>query len=1407
MLSIGLDIGSTTAKIAVIDKNNELIFSKYLRHNAKIHTTVLSILKEAEDILINNEISFLITGSAGLGFSESCKIPFIQEIIASSEFIYRFYPETKTLIDIGGEDSKMIFFNDKKLPDIRMNGNCAGGTGSFIDQMALLLNVSNYELNELAENHTHIYPIASRCGVFAKTDVQNLLSKDIPKEDIVASIFHSLAIQILNTLARGSVVIPKVAFSGGPFTFLPMLKSIFKKTFNLLDEDVINIKNSELIPAYGAAITSKNNKLITNYSSLVNIFEKLIDEEIYSTKRIEPLFIDNNDYLDWEKNLNIINIKKININEYDSNICFLGIDSGSTTTKFVVLGFNNELLFEYYVNNNGNPLLAVKNGLTQFYELIKEKELNIAYSTVTGYGEELIKIAFNLDKGIVETIAHYSASLFCDKKVSFILDIGGQDMKAIFIQNGIINRIELNESCSSGCGTFIESFGNSLGYNINEFSKKAIESQSPFDLGTRCTVFMNSKVKQAIRENSTIEDISAGLSYSVIKNSMNKVLRMVNFNELGDNIILQGGTFKNYSIIRAFEKITNKKIITTNIPQLMGAFGAALISKNEYFKLAEKNNYQRNQIKISDFKKTTLLCNGCDNNCLINKFHFDNNKNYFSGNRCEKIYSNSQNTQEKGINLVDYKINTIFNRPLKSEKTNNIKIGIPRVLNIYENYPFWNKLFVECGFEIILSSISTIKLYNKGAGSIMSDNICFPAKLSNGHIIDLIEKKVDRIFYPSVIYETKENEHSINSFNCPIISGYPEVIESSIDSFNNNKIAFDKPIINFYDKKLLFKACNAYLQSLGIDKKTINNAFKKALEEHLKFKKLLKEEAKALITNAIEKNKLLFVLAGRPYHIDPLINHKIPEILQDFGVDIITEDMVPYEMISEIKKLNVLSQWEYPNRIYNAAIWVSQQKNNIQFVELNSFGCGPDAIVIDESKNILINSGKTHTLIRIDEITSSGAIKLRLRSLIESIKLGNNVFNKKIQPEFPAFEKKDKNKTILAPLFSDIYSQFLPSLFKLSGYNLKNLPLPDKSSVEYGLKHANNEICYPATIIVGDIMKALESGKYNRNEIAIGITQTGGQCRASSYLSLIKKAMINAGYNDIPIVSVSSSSSYFSALHNQPGFKLKWKKIMKITFVSALFADSIAKMYYSTVVREKNAGESLKALNLFIAKANEIIIQNNSKSILKLLSEAVIAFNKIDIIESNPPKIGVVGEIYIKYNSFGHQNILDWLISQKIEVVVTPISDFFIQDFVNIKVNKEKFLTNKKMPSFIITFIQKYANNLMKKIEAINSEYRFYTPLHNINDLSVKASKILDLSNQFGEGWLIPAEISAMYEEGIRNVISLQPFGCIANQIVSKGIEQKIKKLYPDINLLYLDFDAGTSEINSINRLHFMIKN
>ncbi|MEA4916909.1 acyl-CoA dehydratase activase-related protein [Proteiniphilum sp.] len=1463
---VGIDIGSTTLKVIVLDCLNKIIYKIYRRHKADFNKILIEELNNIITRFPDRKFTIGITGSAGMGISERTGIPFVQEVVASIEVIKKEHPDTHTMIDLGGEDAKMVFFQDEKQPDIRMNGSCAGGTGAFIDQMADLMNISVEELGKQALSYEKIYPVASRCGVFAKTDVQNLISRNIPVPDISMSILQAVAVQSMTTLAKGHEIQPKILCIGGPLTFTPALRNAFIELMKIDESDLILPTNSEYFSAWGTALHNQQEQVAQDLSELIL---KLQAKGSVRKDVLPALFTGKEEYQLWKDNRKMKPLKRARLGDKKSIECFLGIDSGSTTTKILIINKEGDVLFSFYDTNQGNPLKKVKEGLQKFFEEAKEKEVVIRFlsSVATGYGEDLIRSALNLDYGIVETMAHLSGAQYADPEVSFVLDIGGQDMKSIFIRDGVISNVELNEACSAGCGSFLQNFASTMNMSLPQFTEAACLAEYPSDLGSRCTVFMNSKVKQSLRENAALGDIAGGLAYSVVKNCLFKVLKISNLNLLGEHIVVQGGTFRNDAVYRALELLFGKSVSSTDCPELMGALGAALYAKKMWMINGRQATFTgiASLPDIDHINTREMQCKGCNNTCSILRFKFDNGNICYAGNKCEKIFFNKATAPEKGYNAFDWKNKVLFerdvdrdvkwfvdssigidieriegrnvdsgfagsrdrnfknvNKELKGRAENNTngnvnmgingaasdrtRIGIPRVLNMFENYPFWHTLLAECGFEVVLSPESTTKMYQKGVGSVMSDNICFPAKLVHGHIIALAEQKVDRIFYPTILKEEKEFQSSNNSFNCPVVSGYPDVIRSAMKPEERFGIHFDKPVITFSNDEALEKACYGYVSSLGVSKAVFNSAFKNALQERENMKKILRDNQRVLFDKAVGENKLVFVVAGRPYHADPLVHQKVGQILSDMGVEVFTDDIFRHPKSKGFGKLNIVSQWSYPNRVIQAAMEVAKLPANVQLVQLNSFGCGPDSFFMDETREILKQSGKNHTVLRIDEIASPGSIRLRMRSLIESLKVIVPQAEKEIKPfegYKTTYKKEDRKKTILAPWFADFVSPFIPTIGELAGYKIVNLPKTNKISAEAGLVYGHSEVCYPSTLVLGDIITALQSGNYDLDDVVVAITQTGGQCRATNYLAQIKMGMETAGFSHIPVVVVATGGVF---QNEQKAFKAPVLKIINILIYTLLYADALQQMYSSTIIREKRKGETQNVFDFYVEMGIEAIRMNNHKDLLSLLGQAVADFNQIAIHQHEFTKVGLIGEIYVKYNNYGQAHITEWLRSKNMEVVTPPLIDFAMQYFVNSEVNLQNGVKRGSMlKHYVKPILWKYMNDRITKVEKIMEKYRFYAPSESVYTKAEYASQILDLSNQFGEGWSVAAEVACYAHNGINRVVCVQPFGCIANHIVAKGIENRLKKFYPDMNLLYLDVDGGMAEVNLQNRLHFLI--
>ena len=1392
MIRIGIDIGSTTAKVVALDPKNETLFAAYRRHNAKPAEVLRLLMGELCDRLGVGRAALCVTGSVGMGVAERHSLPFVQEVAAATKAACAMHPEVRSIIDIGGEDAKIVFINGGRATDLRMNSNCAGGTGAFIDQMAILLGVDADGLDRLADAGTGAYAIASRCGVFSKTDVQNLMAKGASREDIAASVFHAVAVQVVAALARGCDICPPVLFCGGPLTFLPALRRAFANYLKLPADGIIVPEDSHLMTARGAALAADESRTF-NLADLVCALGKGQGCAAAKPGGLEPIFADEADRAAWLGRMAKGDMERNALGTGRTEV-YVGIDSGSTTTKVVAIDGDGRLVFDYYRNNDGNPIAAARAGLEAFADRAREAGADVVVggSCSTGYGEDLLKAAFGLGHGIVETMAHYMAARRMDPKVSFILDIGGQDMKAIFVSGGVLDRMEINEACSSGCGSFIETFTRSLGYSLGDFAAAACASQAPCDLGTRCTVFMNSKVKQALREGAAVGDIAAGLSYSVVKNCLYKVLRLKSSDELGDHVVVQGGTMRNDSVVRAFEKLTGKEVCRSSRPELMGAVGCAIYAKAHPSACVPLNAL----LGRSECATRRHRCHGCENSCLVTTYTFAGAGRYHSGNRCEKVFSNVGGKDKRGTNVYTQKLALLFGRDGRVASP-KLTIGIPRALNMYDEYPFWHTLFTRCGIAVELSDESSFTAYEQSARLVMSDNICFPAKLVHSHIRNLAQKGVDRIFMPFVVFEKLEGGQ--NSYNCPVVTGYSEVVRS----VQGGSVPIDSPSVTFKDAKLLRRQCVAYLVSLGIDAGTAGKAFADAVAEYEAYGHRLAEcNRKVLADNG--GRRLVVLLAGRPYHSDMLVQHKLSDMIASMGVDVITEDIVRCEA-NTVEGVHFVSQWAYTNRILKAADWAARQGDGVQYMQMTSFGCGPDAFLTDEIRSLLKRHGKVLTLLKIDDVGNLGSIRLRVRSAVESLKFsaGGGCREAAPLPKAPVFGKADRKRKIIAPFFTPFISPLVPAIMRLAGYEVENLPQSDSLSADWGLKFANNEVCYPATLIVGDIVKAFKSGKYDPANTAVIMTQTGGQCRASNYLSLIKRALAESGFGSVPVVSLATGSGLSN---EQPGFKMPWARIARVVLASLLFSDCIAKFYYASAVRERQPGQAAALRDRYLGEACKHISRNDAKGLVGLLAEAAADFDAI-VVDREAPRVGVVGEIFLKFNPFAQKDITNWLVGQGIEVVPPLLTDFFMQAFVNSKVNKEHGLERVSVPGFAMGLAYKWVMGQVRRVNEAAARFRYFTPFADIFAEAAAAKGVVSLCAQFGEGWLLPAEIVSMARSGVTHVVSLQPFGCIANHIVSKGIEKRIKALYPDLSILSLDFDSGVSDVNVRNRMLLFIDN
>ncbi|MGP1587366.1 MAG: acyl-CoA dehydratase activase-related protein [Treponemataceae bacterium] len=1454
---MGIDVGSTTVKVVVLDKNSDSIYSEYERHRADIRSTIVAVVGRALDAIQekceageNQILSVKVTGSGGLSVSQWLDIPFIQEVVAATTAVQKIIPQTDVVIELGGEDAKITYFTGGI--EQRMNGTCAGGTGAFIDQMAALLETDAPGLNKLAEGATTIYPIAARCGVFAKTDIQPLINEGARREDIAASIFQAVVSQTISGLACGKPIRGNVAFLGGPLHFLDQLRQRFINTLKLEGDAIIVPENSQLFVASGAAYSADvlhsckvcgENPIFKTVSELREGLKTLVDAEMTEVQRLEPLFKNEKELKEFHERHSKEKAASASLEQAKGPV-FLGLDSGSTTTKAVLVDLQGRILWRFYDVNAGNPVDLAVRVLKDLYKKLPE-DVYIARSVATGYGEALFQAALGVDSGEVETIAHFRAADFFVPGVEFLLDIGGQDMKCLRMKEGAITSIQLNEACSSGCGSFLDNFARSLGMDVQTFSKKALLAEYPIDLGSRCTVFMNSRVKQAQKEGASVADISAGLSYSVIKNALFKVIKLRRATEIGTKVVVQGGTFNNDAVLRAFEKISGVNVFRPDVAGLMGAYGAALIAvdqwQEECSKIADESESEpelcskniRTKMasleELENFKVDLELrrCGKCNNNCLLTINTFSSGgeqRKFITGNRCEKGAElegdvkivDASNKENTGIdddksngpmpNLFQWKYKRLFSYvPLKIEDAPRGEVGIPRVLNIYENYPMWFTFFTKLGFKVRLSPRSTRSIYEMGLETIPSESVCYPGKISHGHIESLVKSGIKFIFYPCAPYEQTEDSGAGNHYNCPIVTSYPEVLRNNVEQLRqDSSICFMNPFLPIYDKQRLAERLFEELgEKFNISQEEINNAVDVAWTEQARFRREVQLQGEEAIETIIRRGGNGIVLSGRPYHLDPEINHGIPELINGLGLAVLTEDSVAH-LGSIERPLRIIDQWTYHNRLYRAAAFVSEMPN-IELIQLTSFGCGLDAVTADQVDEIMASKNRMYTLIKIDEGSNLGAVRIRVRSLIAAVKERNKHKHQSVvkTAAFPrqVFTKEMRyTHTIIAPQMSPIHFRLVQQAFLCSGYNLVILPDVDTKAVDTGLQYVNNDACYPSILVAGQMISALKSGKYDLNHVSLMITQTGGGCRATNYIGFIRRALKDAGWGHIPVISLS-----VQGFEENPGFKISFPLIDR-SMKSVMLGDLLMRVLYRTRPYEAVPGSA----NHLYEKWNGIICKN-MKNISGICYHRIIRgiirdFDKLELLPAKKPRVGVVGEILVKFHPTANNDIFGTIEREGAECVVPDLADFFFYSFSTGIFRHEKLAFPEKTKKnarrliWLLGLYRRYIEKCLKKSRRFEAPSSIYELMKGVDD-------IVQLGNITGEGWFLTAEMVELIKGGCPSIACVQPFACLPNHVTGKGMIKELKRRYPDANISAIDYDPGSSEVNQLNRLKLLLAN
>lgn len=1592
-LRVGLDIGSTTVKAVVLDQTDALdgvLFSDYRRHHANVRATVAGLLEDIHKELVARDrgdepIRLAITGSGGLALADNLHVPFVQEVIAETRAIDQEYPQADVIIELGGEDAKITYL--KPTPEQRMNGSCAGGTGAFIDQMATLLDTDAAGLNDMAKSYETLYPIASRCGVFAKTDLQPLINDGAAKPDLAASIFTAVATQTIAGLASGRPIHGTVIFLGGPLFFMSELREAFHRALEGKVDEFIVPTDAHLYVAFGSALLAGEPDQLEDgvhfeARTCEDILENLEDLKNLpaNTPTMPPLFPTEAERETFNERHHR---EHVHIGTLEGAIGphFLGIDAGSTTIKATLVNDDREIVWSSYATNEGSPLTAAVNIVKKIQNELPQ-DAWIARSCATGYGEGLITTGLHLDEGVVETMAHYRGAEMASPGVTAVIDIGGQDMKYLAISDGVIDSIAVNEACSSGCGSFLQTFAQSMGLTIQEFTQAALNSTHPVDLGSRCTVFMNSSVKQAQKEGASMEDIAAGLCYSVVRNALYKVIKLRDSGELGDTVVVQGGTFLNDAVLRAFELLTEREVTRPNIAGLMGAYGAALTARMHYSDVSDGLDGEPDDAANTGIKQIVIdgvthtasnilsgedldhlsmtserdVCKLCQNHCKLTITTFQDGSRYVTGNRCERG-GDSKKQRSDRPNLYDYKYKRCFAyRRLTDKKATRGEIGIPRVLNMYENYPFWFTLLTSLGFKVMISGRSSHELFETGIESIASENICYPAKLVHGHVKWLLNKGIKTIFYPCVSYEENLVPDTDNHYNCPVVANYPVVIGANMPELREEGVRYMRPYFNMANHELMIDRIVEEFAWADVTREEAETAVKAAYAENEVFKHDVQMEGLKALAYMKEHNCRGIVLAGRPYHIDPEVNHGIPETICALGMVVLSEDSICElqpgqklalsEFLAEGEEdprkknangfrhvgdrkvtkmpLRVTNQWAYHSRLYAAANFVASYPG-LELVQLNSFGCGLDAITTDQVSEILADKADVYTMLKIDEVSNLGAAKIRLRSLkaaveerernhkravaasmptkqdqpgnadavadakakLDEVKAqlkaaeaelraaetaaikqaGQGGFRKtgsaaptpgrqimldtvmKANPKLTEavkaasrraaengigesregkktahnsatmskyanripFGKDMKDYTIVAPQMSPIHFSLVESVIRSGGYKFDILKHASRDDVEIGLKYVNNDACYPAIMVIGQLVNAILEGKCDPDTTALAITQTGGMCRATNYFGLIRKALVDAGYPQIPVIAISTQG-----IEDNPGFKAT-PSLLHRAVKALVIGDLLMKCLYRVRPYEVTAGSADKLYETWDVIVRETLEHHGfSKTARKfigkgylpyqeLVKEIVRSFDKLPLKdEPRKVRVGVVGEILVKYQPDANNHVVDVIESQDCEAVVPGIMEFmttrpYIADW------NEHYLGmggSKLGYALMRKGLDLYLNPVRKAIGLANGKFSQDLPMP---ELVKKAGEVTSVGVQAGEGWLLTAEILELIESGCPNVICAQPFACLPNHVTGRGMFGKIRRLHPEANIVSIDYDPGASEANQLNRIKLMI--
>ena len=1439
---VGLDVGSTTTKIAAIDQeSHEIQYSDYKRHHAAQKKSVYDALNLFKEKYPDALVRVALTGSGAKLLAEELGVPYIQEVVANSIALKDNYSDVRTAIELGGQDAKMIFFRkdsntgDLTVADMRMNGSCAGGTGAFIDEIASLLRVPVEEFNDLASRGTCVYDISGRCGVYAKTDIQPLLNQGIAKEDIALSSLHAIAKQTIGGLAQGLDIEKPVAFEGGPMTFQPTLVKVFAERLNLSAEDMILPEHPEIMIAYGTALSIpqmfEQEARTLSIRQMCQRIEKELEKKEKDEHKEKPFFQSKEEKEAFLKRHARTEIPKRTFHPGEELSVYLGIDSGSTTTKFVLIDENENIVDSFYASNEGEPLLIAKKALLEMNEKYRRMgvKLNIKAAGTTGYGEILFYHGFGADCHMVETVAHARATSKYVPDASFILDIGGQDMKAIWLDHGIITNIVVNEACSSGCGSFLENFASSLHIPVTEIADAAFDSENPAALGSRCTVFMNSSIVTEQRNGKGSKDIMAGLCRSIIENVFMKVIRISSTDSLGDKIVVQGGTFQNDAVLRALENYIGKEVVRAPYPGIMGAIGAALTAKEHALETAEESTFITME-ELKDFSFTqeaNVICPFCTNHCKRAVIRFSNGKSWVTNNRCERgeiigdakekdvqIQLKKKNQEKNRIpNLYQLREKLLFqNYPtVEAAPDQHTVIGIPRVLSFWDMMPFWTTFFKSLGFQVKLSDKSSRKIYENGLSAVTSDTVCFPAKLVHGHIRNLKEKGVDRIFMPSITTMVPENQEKTSESMCAVVKGYPIVIRNSDDPERKWGIPFDAPLFHWQDPKDRDHQLAAFMEeTFGITQKQSEEAMKAGDRAQQEFRSQLKEAGAKVLKEVEENGTYAVVLASRPYQNDALVNHDLPEMLTSLGIPVLTADSLPEAEKVDLKKSRLDIVNNYHARMLSSAIMAARNEH-LEYIQIVSFGCGHDAYLSDEIQRVMKEiSGKVPLILKLDESDIQGPLRIRVRSFIETVNMRKKresagTVHSLTDPYKVKFTKKDKKeKIVLIPNTSHAFSRLMSAA--LSGQGIRTVPLEigREEAIRLGKKYVHNDICFPAQIVIGEALAPLVHGKYDDADVAVCMAKYVGDCRLTHYGALLRKALDDAGFAHVPILTNDDEDSH--NLH--PGFKMNLQSSVKVAFGLPMI-DVLEELLRKIRPYELKPGSADKAFEEALGQVIYGMRDHGLRGAKKGFKKAIDIMNSIPYDRSEKrPGVLIVGEYLLNFHPGANHDIEKYLEQNGFEIIEARMTDV---------IRKTYFCRDAQIQEFDLKkpFVQKtwyhFANRAFDVAHAFTDRIAKRHPLYEracrLPELVKDSDSIIHHTFDAGEGVLIPGEILHHAKHGCRAFVILQPFGCLPNHVVGRGVVKRLKEMYPDAQILPLDYDPDVSFANVENRLQMLVMN